>query len=296
MKTMQIFEKDVPFWKGNLHTHTTRSDGNLDPEAVKQCYRDKDYDFLALTDHRILSEQPFEDQGLLMIPGIEMDYMLPGEALHIVGIGMKDTFDVAKGIAGGPQYCIDHMRACGGRAIVAHPAWSLNTLATLSGLKDVTAVEIYNTTSGVPWNGARADSSSIIDIAATHGCVHQVVASDDAHWYTGEQTVSATMIQAKELSMESILEALDRGQFYCTQGPRFEQISMEDGVVHVKCSPVKYIVFYSNAVWAAGRCKTGENLTSASHDTKVNPSETFIRIQLIDHDGKNAWSNPIVLK
>ena len=39
------------FLKGNLHTHSTRSDGAKSPEQVCDLYKDAGYDFLALTDH-----------------------------------------------------------------------------------------------------------------------------------------------------------------------------------------------------------------------------------------------------
>ena len=39
------------FWRGNLHTHSTRSDGHLDPAETVGWYRDNGYDFVALTDH-----------------------------------------------------------------------------------------------------------------------------------------------------------------------------------------------------------------------------------------------------
>ena len=41
------------FWRGNLHTHSTRSDGVLSPQEVCRRYPDEGYDFLALTDHPI---------------------------------------------------------------------------------------------------------------------------------------------------------------------------------------------------------------------------------------------------
>ena len=44
------------WWKGNLHTHTLWSDGNDFPEMVAEWYRTHGYDFLALSDHNILSE------------------------------------------------------------------------------------------------------------------------------------------------------------------------------------------------------------------------------------------------
>ena len=39
------------FYRGNLHTHSTRSDGRLEPEEVIGRYKEQGYDFLALTDH-----------------------------------------------------------------------------------------------------------------------------------------------------------------------------------------------------------------------------------------------------
>ena len=45
------FRQPGRFFKGNLHTHSMRSDGALEPEAVIAAYREHGYDFLALTDH-----------------------------------------------------------------------------------------------------------------------------------------------------------------------------------------------------------------------------------------------------
>ena len=46
----------APKWyKGNLHTHTLWSDGNDFPEMVAEWYRVKGYNFLALSDHNLLS-------------------------------------------------------------------------------------------------------------------------------------------------------------------------------------------------------------------------------------------------
>lgn len=43
------------WWKGNLHTHTFWSDGNDFPEMVAAWYADHGYNFLALSDHNVLS-------------------------------------------------------------------------------------------------------------------------------------------------------------------------------------------------------------------------------------------------
>ena len=46
-----------PRWlKGNLHTHSLWSDGNDFPEVITLWYKDRGYDFLAISDHNTLQE------------------------------------------------------------------------------------------------------------------------------------------------------------------------------------------------------------------------------------------------
>ena len=54
------------WYKGNLHTHSTNSDGRLSPEEVIRLYREEDYDFLALTDHWFMGEERQEENFLLL--------------------------------------------------------------------------------------------------------------------------------------------------------------------------------------------------------------------------------------
>lgn len=292
---MDLFLENKRFYRGNFHCHTTCSDGRLSPEEVKDVYRRLGYDFLVISDHRLLSPQARLENGLLVLPGMEMDFTLPGEALHIVGFGMEKDFAGSRGWLLGPQQCIDTMRRYGGRAILAHPHWSMNTLATLSALKHLTAAEVYNTVSGIPWNGARADSSEILDVAAVHGTYYPLVAADDSHEYNGEAGRSYTMVQAEELTQEAIIAAMDAGRFYASQGPRFEQITLEDDQIRVRCSPVRHIVFYSNEIWTGERCQTGKDLTRAVYHLAGRHTENFVRVQLIDEEGNSAWSSPILL-
>ena len=44
------------WWKGNIHTHSFWSDGNDFPEMIAEWYRTRDYNFLAISDHNVLSE------------------------------------------------------------------------------------------------------------------------------------------------------------------------------------------------------------------------------------------------
>ena len=50
--------KEGTYKKGNLHTHTTWSDGMHTPAETAKHYRSKGYDFLALTDHWVYGIHP----------------------------------------------------------------------------------------------------------------------------------------------------------------------------------------------------------------------------------------------
>jgi hypothetical protein len=47
---------ELRWWKGNLHTHSLWSDGNDFPEMIAEWYRTHGYNFLALSDHNVLSQ------------------------------------------------------------------------------------------------------------------------------------------------------------------------------------------------------------------------------------------------
>ncbi len=280
------------WWKGNLHTHTTRSDGRRTPEEAVGLYRDSGYDFLALTDHWVCSESCVRD-GLLLLAGCEYDVgteTAEKGIYHILSIGAKEPPALRKEAGLGPQEVLDAVHEAGGFAILAHPSWSLNRPEKILELRGVDASEIYNTMSGVPWNGRRADSSVILDEVSAGGMLLPCIATDDAHFYNGEHCRSFVWVQAEELTQDAILEALRAGRFYASQGPRME-VRLEGGRVRVKCSPARHVVFYSNQVWSTYRTVSGENLTEAEY--LLGPQETFVRVEVIDGEGNLAWSSPV---
>ena len=54
--------------RGNLHMHTSRSDGRLSYEAALALYERAGYDFIAVTDHWILSEAGSTPGGMMLLP------------------------------------------------------------------------------------------------------------------------------------------------------------------------------------------------------------------------------------
>ena len=296
---MIIFDGSRKLYKGNLHLHTTMSDGKKTVDEACAIYRENGYDFLAVTDHRKISTDTEMKDGLLLIKGVEFDFFMINQAVHIVAVGAdKSVMEnlPAMPAAAGPQRVIDEIHKAGGVAILAHPAWSLNTLEVINGLRHLDGVEIYNTASGMPFNGDRADSSCILDVAFVNGKLINLVAADDSHWYQGEHCKSYIMAAASELTEEGVKGAIRKGDFYASQGPEFHRIEMDGNTVKVWCSPVKYISFPSETPWVPGRTLFGENLTYGEFTLNENTEHKFIRVMLVDEEGRRAWSNPIDLE
>ena len=65
------------WFKGNLHTHTNKSDGDSSPEIVVNWYSNNKYDFLVLSDHNHLTILKSDQTKLLLIPGEEITLNLP---------------------------------------------------------------------------------------------------------------------------------------------------------------------------------------------------------------------------
>ena len=56
---MRILENRFNWYKGNMHMHTTVSDGVLNPVDAIGVYREAGYDFIAITDQATLCTCPF---------------------------------------------------------------------------------------------------------------------------------------------------------------------------------------------------------------------------------------------
>lgn len=291
---MKLFDDHQLFYKANFHTHTSESDGRLTPEESMRAYRERGYDILALTDHRKVTVPEHVPDGLLMIPGIEMDFIYHQQVIHLLGLGMDAAIGEKYKLCKTPQQVIHTVKRLGGRVILAHPAWSLNTPEYMASLKGLWGAEVWNSVSTLPYNAMRADSSSLLDVTASKGQILPMFANDDTHHYGSELAAGWNMIQAEELTVPAVMAAVDQGRMYATQGPEIHQIEVEQGVMRVSCSPAKAIVFYSGRTWVKGRSHVGEGLTSAEYT--LAPADGFVRVQIIDAEGKSAWSSPVAVQ
>ena len=277
--------------KLGLHIHTSLSDGKHTPEISAQIYKDAGYDAVAFTDHWFYGAED-TISGLKVLSGCEYNvgYVdCAAGVYHIVGLMMTREPQLTEG-KNSVQEVIDEIHNCGGLAVLAHPAWSLNTPEMIKKLKNVDATEIYNAVSECKFS-RRADSSLLVDMLGMEGYFYPLLATDDCHYYSeGDCCNAYIMLECESTEREQIMSAIKAKKFYATQGPEIHLTQKGDSF-RVDCSEVKEIVFMSNACFSR-RTFTGEALTSAEY-TPRHPHETYIRAYVVDKDGKKAWSNCI---
>ena len=286
--------------KLGLHIHSTLSDGLETPEEIARIYREEGYDAIAITDHWSFGEE-VELEGLKIISGCEYDVGgndASGGVFHIVGFGMTSEPDIpadwkrmVKTSEAKAAEIIKRIKLYNGFAVLAHPAWSLNTSDMLLRIGDFDAIEIYNSVSEFGMSD-RAYSDNIADQLANAERYTNLLATDDAHYYTGDQCRGWIMAEATDMDTQSIVRAVRAGRFYATQGPEVHLIKVAPDKVKVICSPCDKVVFQSNTVWVSGRIIRGEGIVEAEY-SKFGPDK-YVRVEVTDSEGKKAWSNYVL--
>lgn len=73
------------WYKGNLHCHSTHSDGHLSPEQAAALYREHGYHFLCLSEHDLYTDlrQKLDREDFITLPGVEASAWL----LRMRGMG-----------------------------------------------------------------------------------------------------------------------------------------------------------------------------------------------------------------
>jgi len=293
---MYVDSKGNRWYKGNLHTHTTLSDGVKSPEETKRVYKYMGYDFIVLSDHWYYGEGVESDpSGLLVLSGAE--YNFNGEdslkgVFHIVGFGTERDPEVTR--EDDAQAAIDKINSAGGLAIFAHPAWSLNTYDMIMSFHGIFATEIYNSLSGLPRN-CRPYSGIVVDQLAARGYILPLVADDDTHFHTGEEGMSYVLVNlGKEpLTRENLLKAFREERYISTQGPFFECVREEREIV-VRCeTPVKSVTFFTNLAWEPERNVISKEEPLYEARFKIRELDTFVRVEITDFEGRIGYSNII---
>ncbi len=286
------------FWKGNLHTHSTRSDGAQSPEDVCRRYREAGYDFMSLTDHfqpgfdyPIVDTRPFRTDNFTTIIGAELhtDETEFGNVWHILAVGLPDDFahpgddETAAAMA---KRAMD----AGAFVAVAHPAWYAITERDIDAIGLVDAIEVYN---GIAIDhNNHPNSWQLTDIVLGRGQRYNFCATDDHHGTQGRKDFGRGWVQVKSASLEpdALVAALKAGHYYSSTGPEIHELTIEGTKLLLRCSPASRVFLTGKAYRAIALDGDGKTEFEFDLDAFDGP---YGRITVRGTDGGDAWSNPI---
>lgn len=193
--------------------------------------------------------------------------------------------------------CVNDMmfrfKSAGFFVIYNHPGWSLERYPDYMQYKYMDALEMYN--GGSIHTGYADYSYKEYDDFLMSGKKLSCVAGDDNHnRYPidspySETFTAFTMIKAKELTYEAIMDALSKGYVYASQGPEIYDMYYEDGKVYVSTSECERITMSIGGRRNQNVRNEGMGLNRAEFE--VLSDDNYIRITVEDKYGKTASSN-----
>ena len=319
------------YFKTNLHTHSTISDGKLSPEEVKEGYKARGYQVLCLTDHNtIVNHSDMNEPDFLMLTGFEININEPGmnttqgKTYHLNLIAKEPEnlwmparfrrwFQVSEEIESQirygdlePKYNVDSINELiekanemGFLVMYNHPTWSCQTHEDYANLKGLWGMELRNTECCMI--GHNENNARVFKEMLNSGNPVFPVGTDDMH-YRRALGKTWIMVGAKELSYPSVIEAMEKGDFYMSCGPEITSLYMEGNVLKITCSDAVRINLETHGRQARMAFTKDEPLREAEFDltdlfAKIeNDNNPFIYLTVTAKDGSYATTRAFYLK
>jgi len=298
------------YWfKGNAHTHSSRSDGDSTPEQVAQWYRDHDYDFLVLSDHGKLSPAGAlnasygADHQFLVIQGEEVTDDFQGRPVHVNALGVSESVEPQHGtsVFDTLQRDVDAIRRAGGMPLIDHPNYLSPIGAdTLRRVERGGLVEVFNQHPGTNSRGSAGvpGMEEVWDRILTSGRVMYGLADDDAHAFKASSDPMAArpgrgwvFVHAERLTAPSVLGALERGDFYASTGVELTdyQVTGTDITIDIRDQPAR--TYRVQFIGQNGRLL--REVTSSCASYTFSRDDVYVRVRIEDSTGAFAWTQPV---
>lgn len=302
------------FYRGNLHTHSTTSDGALPWQEVCRRYRAEGYDFLCMSEHflgrfgyPVNDTRAARESRFTTLLGAELHTgaLANGEIWHILAVGLPRDFappDAPDFQTGDGQETgaaiARRAREAGAFVAIAHPEWYGLTLADAATIEAAHAVEIYN--HGCHVECDRGFGTAVLDGLLDAGWRLSACATDDAHFrphgpgITPDHFGGWVMVKAEANDPDALLAALKAGAYYSSTGVELRDVRIEGDEIVVHCSPAARVM--AIGAKAASEAVFGSSMTGARLPLAPFRKGGWVRVTAMDAGGARAWSNPVWLE
>lgn len=273
--------------RGNLHAHSTQSDGAHPPQAIIDDYASRGYDFLMFSDHDFYTSdeacRQLDSHGMVLISGNEI-----AGGPHLLHIDAERHIPQSASRQEILNAILQAERESGrGFAIVNHPNWEGKfDHATIAQMREWTGylgMEIYNGVIGVLDGSPYATNKW--DILLSEGRRLWGFANDDAH-RPSQVGLGWNVAYATERTRAGVVEALRNGRFYCSTGVVITAIQVDGMTVRLETENAERIVALTDI---------GKRLTLADDrmlEVTVPDNARYLRFECWGRGEQFAWTQP----
>lgn len=276
----------LPWVRGNLHTHTSGSDGSRTPQQTIDAYAERGYGFLMISDHDVFTDpRELRSKGMALIPGVEVSAGGP----HLLHVGGR------KALAPEPdrQQVLNAIVGDSGFAIMCHPNWE-KTFAhcpqeALETWQGYVGIEVYNGVirrlEGTPLATDRWDRLL--------GLGRKVwgYADDDSH-RPEDDAIAWNMVQCAERSPQALLEALRQGRCYPSTGVIIESIRVRGATITVRTANAQRIVVHADF----GRREAAVDGPVCTFTVPDEAAVRYVRFECWGGGETMAWTQPFIVE
>ncbi|MGQ9525251.1 MAG: CehA/McbA family metallohydrolase [Armatimonadota bacterium] len=293
-------------FRGNTHTHTTVSDGDLPPEGVVRWYREHGYDFLFITDHNAVTDvSGLSTNGFLVLPGCEISLSSEGKPVHVNALNPSrlSLCEPGKTISETLQKEVDCCLEVGALPQINHPNWCWAfTDVEMADVTRWSLLEVFNASTDCNNFGAggRQSTEETWDRLLAMGKRVYAVAADDSHDYTGQFWGRCSPpgrgwidLWAESLSADAILRALKEGRFYSSTEIALKRYESDEEHVAFEIEQVADFCYTSLFIGAGGRIL--EECWGTRPEYRIKGDEGYVRARVFSSNGGYAWTQPVFL-
>lgn len=184
-----------------------------------------------------------------------------------------------------------------------HIGWDRESFVFVSRLENYDGFEVCNYRSYM--EGTDYYNIALYDDLLRQGKRPFPISSDDNHNMTlfedqgfvdfTDSFGGFTYIMAPDLSYESVISAMEKGDMYASMGPVIKSLYYEDGNYYIETSPVREIYLRAgNRHTERAASPDGKPITSAV--LRGFDNDVFVRFSAIDFDGNAADTRAYDLK
>jgi hypothetical protein len=314
--TASSFDQAAPrplgnWYKGNLHTHTINSDGDSTPDDVVRWYRERDYQFLTLTDHNYLTSVDGlnavhgADDKFLVMKGEELTGGFGGKPIHVNGLDMGRFAPAPTGtsVLDTVQRMVDAIRDARGVPSINHPnfGWAI-TPDELGQVQRTRLFEVYNghPTVNNQGGGGVPGLEETWDRILSSGKMLYGIAVDDAHYFKRPEDPTAprpgkgwVYVRSPRLEARALVEALERGDFYASTGVQMQTVDANATSLSLAVKTETASKYRIQFIGMQGRVLSESATPAATYTFKGD--EGYVRAKVLESNGKMAWIQPVAV-